>query len=49
MGSVPELGRSPGGRHDNTLQYSYLENHTDRGVWQAIDHGVTESDMTEVT
>ena len=49
VGSVSELGRSPGGGHCNTLQYSYLENHMDRGVWQAIVHGVTESDMTEVT
>ena len=25
-GSVPGLGRSPGGGKDNPLQYSYLEN-----------------------
>ena len=25
-GSVPRLGRSPGGRHDNPLEYSCLEN-----------------------
>ena len=25
-GSIPEQGRSPGGSHDNPLQYSYLEN-----------------------
>ena len=25
-GSVPGSGRSPGGGHDNPLQYSYLEN-----------------------
>ena len=24
-GSVPFLGRSPGGRHDNPLQYSFLK------------------------
>ena len=30
------------------LQYSYLENPMDRGVWWATVHGVTkESDMTE--
>ena len=41
------LGRSPGGGNSNTLQYSCLENPTDRGAWQAIVHGVTkESDMT---
>ena len=27
----------------NTLQYSCLENSMDRGAWQAIVHGVTES------
>ena len=26
LGSVPGLGRSPGGGHDNPLQYSCLEN-----------------------
>ena len=26
LGSTPGLGRSPGGGHGNTLQYSYLEN-----------------------
>ena len=26
LGSIPELGRSPGGRHGNPLQYSCLEN-----------------------
>ena len=25
-GSIPGLGRSPGGGHDNQLQFSYLEN-----------------------
>ena len=33
--SVPGLGRSPGGRHGNLLQYSCLENPMDRGTWQA--------------
>ena len=32
-GSVPELGRSPGGGHGNPLQYSCLENPVDRGNW----------------
>ena len=49
VGSIPGLRRSPGGRHDNPLQYSCLENTTDRGAWQATVHRVTESDMTEVT
>ena len=26
LGSIPGLGRSPGGRHDNPLQYLFLEN-----------------------
>ena len=31
--SIPGLGRSPGGGHGNPLQYSCLENPTDRGAW----------------
>ena len=33
VGSIPGLGRSPGGGKGNTLQYSCLENSTDRGAW----------------
>ena len=40
---LPGSGRSPGGGHSNPLQYSCLENLTDRGVWQAIAHGVAKS------
>ena len=48
VGSIPGSGRSPGGGHDNTPQYSYVENPMDRGAWQVTVHGVTkESDMTE--
>ena len=43
------VGRSPGGGHGNPLQYSCLENPTDRGAWRAIVHRVTESDTTETT
>ena len=32
-GSVPGLGRSPGGGHGNPLQYSYLESPMDREAW----------------
>ena len=47
MGSIPELGRSPGGGHGNPLQYSCLENPIDREAWWATVHRVAESDMTE--
>ena len=42
-GSIPELGRSPGGGPGNPLQCSFLENSMDRGAWQATVHGVTKS------
>ena len=40
MGSIPGLGRSLGGGNGNPLQYSCLENPTDRGAWKATFHGV---------
>ena len=43
LGSIPGLGRSPGGGHGNPLHYSCLENPMDRGAWWAIVHGVTKS------
>ena len=42
-GSVPELGRSPGGGHGNPLQCPCLENPTDRGAWRASVRGVAKS------
>ena len=42
-GSIPGLGRSPGIRNGNPLQYSYLENSMDRGAWQATVHEVKQS------
>ena len=42
MGSIPELGRSPGEGNGNTLQYSCLENSMDRGPWWATVHGVAK-------
>ena len=42
-GSIPGLGRCPGGGHGSPLQYSYLENPMDRGAWWAIVHGLTKS------
>ena len=41
--SIPGLGRSPGVGNGNLLQYSYLENSTDRGTWLATVHGVAKS------
>ena len=43
MGSIPGWGRSPAGEHDNTLQYSCLENPMDRGAWPATVHGAAKS------
>ena len=43
VGSIPGLGRSPGGGHGNALQYSCLENPMDRGVWWATIHRVAKS------
>ena len=48
-GSIPGLGRCPGGGHGNPLQYSFLENPMYRRAWQATVHRVTESDVTKVT
>ena len=42
-GSIPGLGRSPGGRHGNLLQYSCLDNLLDGGAWQATVHRVTKN------
>ena len=43
VGSISGSGRSPGGRNGNPLQYSCLENPTDRGAWWAIVHRVVRS------
>ena len=43
VSQIPGLGRSPGLGNGNLLQYSCLENSTDRIAWQATVHGVTES------
>ena len=50
VGSIPGLGRCPGGGHGNPHQYSCLENH--RGQRSLVDYspwGSKESDTTEVT
>ena len=41
--SVTGWGRSPGVGRGNQLQYSCLENATDRGAWWATVHGVTKN------
>ena len=46
MGLIPGLGRSPGERNGNPLKCSCLGSPMDRGAWQAMVHGITESDMT---
>ena len=43
VGSIPGLGRCPGGGHGNPLQYSCLENPMDRGAWWATVHRVAKS------
>ena len=43
LGSIPELGRSPGEGNGTPLQYSCLENPMDGGSWWATVHGVTRS------
>ena len=43
LGSIPGLGKSPGEGNGNPLQYSCLENPTDRGAWWATAHGVAKS------
>ena len=49
VGSIAGSGRSPGGGHGNTLQYSSLGNLMNRGAWRAMVHGDVEPDTTEVT
>jgi len=49
VGSIPALGRFPGGGHGNPLQYSDLENPTGRGIWWSRFHRVAKSNTTEAT
>ena len=41
--SIPRLGRPSGEGNGNPLQYSCLENPTDRGAWRATVHRVPKS------
>ena len=43
LGLIPGSGRAPGEGDSNPLQYSCLENPTDRGAWRATVHGVAQS------
>ena len=43
LGLIFGSGRSPGEGNGNSLQYSCLENSTDRGPWWATVHGVAKS------
>ena len=45
MGSIPRSGRCPGVGNGNQLQYSGLENPTDRRAWWATVHGVAKSQI----
>ena len=48
LGLIPGLGRSPGGRHDNPLQYSCLKNsHGQRKLVAYRPWGHKELDTTE--
>ena len=41
-GLIPGSGRYPGEGNGDPLQYSCLENLTDRGAWWATIHGVAK-------
>ena len=48
LGSIPGLGRSPGGGHGNPLQYSCLENpHGQKSLEGYSPQGLKESDTAE--
>ena len=42
-GSIPVLGRFPGGGNENPVQYFFLENAMDRGDWWATVHEIVKS------
>ena len=42
-GSIPGLGRSPGGGNGNPFQCSYQENSMDRGAWRATVHSIAQN------
>ena len=49
LGSIPGLGRSPGGGQENPLQYCYLENPWTEEPGKQNPWGHKDLDMTEAT
>ena len=43
VGLISGSGKPSGEGNGNSLQYSFLENPMDRGVWRATVHGVAKS------
>ena len=43
LGLISGLGKPAGEGKGYPLQYSCLENSMDRGAWQAVVHGITNS------
>ena len=48
LGSIPGLGRSPGGGNGNPPQYSCLGNPMDRGAWWAKRHDWATNTFTSL-
>ena len=48
-GSIPGSGRSPGGGHGNSLQYSCPKYPMDKGAWWATVHRVAKIWTDEAT
>ena len=48
VGSIPGSGRGPGEGNGSPPQCSCLENPVDRGAWWTTDHGVAESQITNL-
>ena len=47
VGLIPGLRRSPRQGNASSLQYSCLENPTNRGTWWSIVHGLTTEQQTQ--
>ena len=45
VGSIRQLGRSPGGGNGYPLQYFCLENPIDRGAWQIAVHRIAQGQI----